>query len=170
MWVTDDAIANWQAEPRLTPGGQPYYSDLAIETGLMLRMVFHLPLRQTEVLMSPIFKLFGVSLAVPDHSTLSRRAMNLKSISKACSLSAGPAHLLIDSTGLKIYGAGEWSWEKHGAQARRTCRKLHLATDAVTGMIVAATLTGNEKSDSSQVEPLLSMFEEEIDRVTADGA
>lgn len=89
MWVTDDAIANWQAEPRLTPGGQPCYSDLAIETGMMVRLVFHLPLRQTEGLMSSIFKLLGVSFAVPDHSTLSRRAMNLKPISKGCTLPAG---------------------------------------------------------------------------------
>src|SRR5208337_1324356 len=96
-------------------GGQPCYSDLAIETGLMLRMVFHLPLRQTEGLMSSIFELLGVSLAVPDHSTLSRRAMNLKPISKGCTLPAGPVHLLIDSTGLKVHGAGEWSREKHGA-------------------------------------------------------
>ena len=170
LWVTDEAIAHWQAAPRLTPGGQPCYSDMAIETGLMVRLVFHLPLRQTEGLMSSIFKLLGVSLAVPDHSTLSRRAMNLKSISKGCTLPAGPVHLLLDSTGLKIYGAGEWLQEKHGTKARRTWRKLHLATDADTGMIVAATLTENDRGDSSQVEPLLSMVEEEIESVTADGA
>ena len=170
MWITDDAIANWQAAPRLTPGGQPCYSDLAIETGMMVRMVFHLPLRQTEGLMSSVFELLGVSIAVPDHSTLSRRAMNLKSISRGCTLPAGPVHLLIDSTGLKVYGAGEWSREKHGARARRSWRKLHLATDAITGMIVAATLTENDRGDSSQVKPLLTMVEEEIASVTADGA
>ena len=170
MRVTDDAIANWKAAPRLTPGGQPCYSDLAIETRLMVRLVFHLPLRQTEGLMSSIFELLGVSLSVPDHSSLSGRAMNLKSISRGCTVPEGPVHLLIDSTGLKVHGAGEWSREKHGAKARRTWRKLHLATDADTGMIMAATLTENDRGDSSQVEPLLSMVEEEIDSVTADGA
>ncbi len=94
MWITDEAIAHWQAAPRLTPGRQPCYSDMAIETGLMVRLVFHLPLRQTEGLMSSIFKLLGVSLAVPDHSTLSRRAMNLKSISKGNPCPQGQSHLL----------------------------------------------------------------------------
>lgn len=120
LWVTDEAIAGWQAPPRPTAGGQSCYSDLAIETGLMLRLAFHLPLRQTEGLMASVFELMGVSIATPDHSTLSRRAMTMTSISKGCRLPAGPVHLLIDSTGLKVYGAGEWLQEKHGVRARRT--------------------------------------------------
>lgn len=120
--------------------------------------------------MSSIFMLLGVSLAVPDHSTLSRRAMNLKPISKGCTFPEGPVHLLIYSTGLKVYGAGEWSREKHGTKTRRAWRKLHLAADADTGMIVAATLPENDRVDSSQVGPLLSMVETEIASVTADGA
>ena len=170
LWVTDEAMAEWQAAPRLSPGGQPCYSDLAIETGLMLRLAFHLPLRQTEGLMASIFELLKVSLCVPDHSTLSRRAMNLTSISKGCRLPAGPVHLLIDSTGLKVYGAGEWLQEKHGARARRTWRKLHLAVDADTGMVMASTLTENDAGDPSQVAPLLDQIDAEIGSVTADGA
>ncbi|NMM36340.1 MAG: hypothetical protein HHJ09_02350 [Glaciimonas sp.] len=73
------------------------YSDLAIETGLMLRLAVHLPLRQTEGLMTSVFELMGVSLCIPDHSTLSRRAMTINSISRGCHLPDGPAHLLIDS-------------------------------------------------------------------------
>jgi hypothetical protein len=120
--------------------------------------------------MSSILNLLGVSLAVPDHSTLSRRAMNLNSISKACPLPEGPAHLMIDSTGLKVYRAGEWSRERYDAKAGRTWRKLYLATDAVTGMIVAAPLTEKDRYDSSKLEPLVSMVEAEIANVTADGA
>ena len=170
LWVTDEVIDGWQAAPRSSRGGQALYSDLAIEAGLMLRLAFHLPLRQTEGLMASLFELLGVALSVPDHSTLSRRAMSLASVSKGCRLPAGPVHLLIDSTGLKVYGAGEWLQEKHGARARRTWRKLHLAVDARTGMIMASTLTENDVRDPSQVAPLLDQVDVEIGSVTADGA
>jgi transposase len=170
LWVTDAAIAGWHAAPRLTAGGHACYSELAIETGLMLRLAFHLPLRLTEGLMASVFELMGVSLATPDHSTLSRPAMTMTSISMGCRLPDGPVQLLIDSTGLKVYGAGEWLQEKHGVRARRTWRKLHLAVDADTGMVVASTLTGNDMGDPSQVAPLLDRVDAGIGSVTADGA
>ena len=92
------------------------------------------------------------------------------SISRGCILPGGPIHLLIDSTGLKVFGAGEWLQEKHGAKARRTWKKLHLAVDAETGMIMASTLTGNDIGDPSQVAPLLDQIGAAIASVTADGA
>jgi hypothetical protein len=113
----------------------------------MLRLVFHLLLRQTERLMTSVFELMGISLRIPDHSILSRRPGLLGSISKGCRLPDGPVHVLIDCTGLKAYGAGEWLQEKHGVRARRTWRKLHLVVDADTGMIMAATLTCNDEGD-----------------------
>ena len=170
LWVTPEVLSGWQAARRTTPGGQSRYSELAIETGMMLRLAFHLALRQTEGLMTSIFGLLGVILSAPDHSTLSRRARTMKSISKGCFLPDGPIHLLIDSTGLKVFGAGEWLQEKHGAKARRTWRKLHLAVDADTGMILASTLTGNDVGDPSQVAPLLDQIDATIASVTADGA
>jgi len=169
LWVTDEAIAKWQAPPRLSPGGQAHYSDMAIETALMLRLTFHLPLRQTEGFMESIFALLGVTVSAPDHSTLSRRATTLPSVSLG-RIPDGPLHVLIDSTGLKVYGAGEWLQEKHGARARRSWRKLHLAVDAASGMIVAQTLTEKEMGDPSQVGPLLDQIQEDIEQVTADGA
>jgi len=170
LWVTPEAIDRWSALPRTTRGGQSSYSDLAIETSLMVRLVFRQPLRQAEGLMASIFELLGVELKVPDHSTVSRRAMVLKSISRQSVLPADPAHILIDSTGLKVFGAGEWLQEKHGQKSRRSWRKLHLAVDANTGLIVASVLTEQDLDDPSQVEPLLNQIEHEIDRVTADGA
>jgi hypothetical protein len=137
---------------------------------MMLRLAFHLALRQTEGLMASIFGLLNVPLRTPDHSTLSRRARTMESISKGCAIPDGPIHLLIDSTGLKVFGAGEWLQEKHGAKARRTWKKLHLAVDADTGMIMASTLTGNDVGDPSQVAPLLDQIEATIASVTADGA
>ena len=168
LWVTDEAIAKWQAPPRRSPGGQAHYSDMAIETALMLRLTFHLPLRQTEGFMESIFALLGVTVSAPDHSTLSRRATTLPSVSLG-RMPDGPLHVLIDSTGLKVYGAGEWLQEKHGARARRSWRKLHLAVDAASGMIVAQTLTEKEMGDPSQVGPLLDQIQD-IEQVTADGA
>jgi transposase len=170
LWVTPEVLGGWQAARRTTPGGQYSYSELAIETGMMLRLAFHLALRQTEGLMVSIFGLLDVPLSTPDHSTLSRRARKMVSISRGCSLPDGPVHLLIDSTGLKVFGAGEWLQEKHGARARRTWKKLHLAVDADTGMIMASTLTGNDAGDTSQVAPLLDQIEATMASVTADGA
>ncbi len=168
VWFSGDAIAAWAAEPRTTPGGQPSYSALAITTALTLRAVFRLALRQTEGLIGSILRLLGLDLAVPDHSTLSRRAENLE-VPRPRSGSA-PVHLLVDSTGLRLCGPGEWLVEKHGSKTRRSWRKLHLGVDADTGRIVATELTGNEVDDGSQVGALLDQIGGPVTSVTADGA
>ncbi len=139
VWFTDAAIAAWKAEPRTTRGGQRRYSELAIATALTLRAVFRLALRQTEGLIGSIIALLGLDLAVPDHTTLSRRAETLNIVRPRPS--SGPVHLLVDSTGLKLCGSGEWLFEKHGTKTRRSWRKLHIAMDADTGQIAAAALT-----------------------------
>ncbi len=113
VWFTAEAIEGWRAEPRTTAGGQAWHSPLAILTALTLRAVFRLALRQTEGLIGSIVQLLGLTLAVPDHSTLSRRAATLE-VPRPSRSSAGvdgegePMHLLVDSTGLKLCGAGEW--------------------------------------------------------------
>ena len=107
LWLTPEVMDGWQAVRRTTPGGQSVYSELAIEASMMLRLAFHRTLRQTEGLMNSIFGLLDVPLSTPDHSTLSRRARTMESIFKGCVLPDGPIHLLIDSTGLKVFGAGD---------------------------------------------------------------
>ncbi len=168
MWFTDAAITAWKAQPRTTPGGRPLYSDLAIATALTLRAVFRLALRQTEGLIGSIIALLGLDLAVPDHSTLSRRAKTLEV--PAPRSGTAPVHLLVDSTGLKLCGSGEWLQEKHGATMRRAWRKLHVGMDADTGRILAATLTTGDVVDASQVGPLLDQVTAPITSFTADGA
>jgi len=106
VWVTEEAIAAWTAEPRTIRGGQRTYSALAILTALTLRAVFRLALRQTEGLIGSIIRLLGLDLAVPDHSTLCRRAETLEVPQPRFSASAEPVHLLVDSTGLKLCGTG----------------------------------------------------------------
>src|SRR3954454_9351171 len=176
VWFTDAAIAAWRAEPRTTPGGQPYYSALAITTALTVPAVCRLALRQTEGLIGSIIGLLGLDLPVPDHTTLSRRAATLEvprprpRSSPNVGRSAEPVHLLVDSTGLKLCGPGEWLIEKHGTKTRRSWKMLHLGVDADTGQIVAAALTGREADDGAQVGPLLDQVTGAVASVTGDGA
>ncbi len=168
LWLDEAALAGWQAPPRTTPGGQTLYSNLAIELVLMLRLVFHLALRQAEGFASSMLRLLGLDLPVPDHTTLSRRGRAFAK-QRPSPVPHGPLHLLIDSTGLKLFGKGEWDGETHG-RARRSWRKLHLAVDAETGEIVASVLTCKEAADAGQVPVLLEQIEGEIASVMADGA
>jgi len=166
LWIEDAALECWQTSG---PNGQARFKDAAIQTSLMLRTAFKLALRQTEGLMTSVLTLMGVTLSAPDHTTVSRRAVALPVIQPA-HVPPGPLHVLIDSTGLQVYGAGQWLEAKHGAKSRRTWRKLHLTVDAASGMIVAQTLTDQDTDDPSQVGPLLDQIDDPIGRVTADGA
>ena len=127
IWVTDDTLKQWRAPRRTTPGGQPKYSNIAIETCLTLRTIYKLPLRQTQGLMRSIARLMGVDIPVPDFSTLSRRGLGLRLPAKPRVDRTEPIHLTMDSTGLKIFGEGEWLQVKHETKAKRkSWRKLHL--------------------------------------------
>jgi len=152
LWIEDAAVECWQTSG---PNGQARYRDAAVQTSLMLRTAFKLALRQTEGLLTSVLTLMGLTLSAPDHTTVSRRAVALPVIQPA-QVPPGPLHVLIDSTGLQVYGAGQWLEAKHGAKSRRTWRKLHLAVDAASGVIVAQTL--------------LDQIDDPIGRVTADGA
>src|SRR5947209_3914149 len=167
-WFTDKAIAAWKAAPRTMPGGQPHYSDLAITTALTLRAVFHLALRQTEGLIGSVLQLLGLDLSVPDYSTLSRRAQSLD-LPAQPRATGGAIHLLVDSSGLKLGGPGEWLVEKHGTSKRRSWRKLHIGFDAVSGRIVASLLSDRDVDDASQVGPLLDQIAEPVELFMGDG-
>ncbi|MFL5285992.1 MAG: IS5 family transposase [Rhodopila sp.] len=175
VWFTEEATAAWAAEPRTTRGGQPWYSPLAILTALTLRAVFRLAFRQTEGLIDSIIGLLGLTLRVPDHTTLCRRAATLEVPKpqrrpRADADDTAPLHLLVDSTGVKLCGAGEWLLEKHGTKTRRSWRKLHLGVDASTGQILASSLTPHDTDDASQVSPLLAQVTGSVDSVIGDGA
>jgi hypothetical protein len=169
VWVTPAAMAAW-TPPRNDRRGRPQkYSEIAVETGLMLRLAFGRPWRQTEGMLASIMRLLGLDLPVPDHTTFSRRSADL-TVARAVSIARGPVNVVIDSTGLKVFGAGDWQREKHGGQGRRTWRKLHLAVDPDTGEILASELTTIEDGDASLVGPLLDQISGPIASVTADGA
>jgi transposase len=122
----------------------------------------------TEGLISSILQLLGLDLPVPNFSTLSRRAQTLD-LQAQLRASGGAIHLLVDSSGLKLHGPGEWLVEKHGTSRRRSWRKLHIGFDAVTGRIVASVLTDRDVDDASQVEPLLDQIAEPVELFLGDG-
>ena len=169
VWVTPAAMAAW-TPPRNGSRGRPLrYSAIAVETGLMLRLAFGRPWRQTEGLLASIMRLLSLDLPVPDHTTFSRRSANL-TVTTALSAASGPVNVVINSTGLKVFGAGEWQREKHGGKGRRTWRKLHLAVDPDTNEILASELTTTADGDATLVGPLLDQISGPIASVTADGA
>jgi Transposase DDE domain len=169
VWVTPEAIAAWRPPSTGRRGRARRYSDLAIETGHLLRLAFHQPWRQTEGLLRSIGSLLGVGIEIPDHTTFSRRSLGLSLVTE-WKQATEPVDVVIDSTGLKVYGAGEWQTEKHGERSRRTWRKLHLAVNPNTSEILASELTTKEVGDLSMVAPLLQQIPGTLASVTADGA
>jgi hypothetical protein len=171
VWISEDALGLWTAPRRTTRGGQRRYSDLAIELCLTLGLVFNQPLRQTQGLMRSMAKLVGVEITVPDFSTLSRRSNGLIMRAKPRVNCQAAIHLTVDSTGLKIFGAGEWLEEKHKTKRkRRSWRKLHLGLDLVSGEIVCADLTTDDIGDPTALQGLLDQVDGPVDLFLADGA
>ena len=169
VWFDEESIFAWNASPSGRPGGQRRYSDLAIVTSLTLRAVFHLPLRQTEGFVASLIGLMGLALQTPDHTTLSRRNRDVE-VPRLARGHDGPLHLVIDSTGLKIFGNGEWQAHKHKtSNQRRSWRKLHLGIDG-DGCIIASALTDSGEDDASVGISMLEQIEAAIGRFTADGA
>ena len=169
VWFDEEARSAWKAPPSGRPGGQRRYSDLAIVTTLTLRTIFHLPLRQTEGFVASLIRLMGLPLKTPDHTTLSRRNRDVE-VPHLPRDHTGPLHLVIDSTGLKILGDGEWQVHKHKtSNQRRTWRKLHLGIDG-NGCIIVSALTDSSVDDASVGISMLKEIEGTIARFTADGA
>ncbi len=171
VWVTLEAVAAWHPPRTGRRGRSPQYAEIAIETGHLLRLAFGRPWRQTEGLLRSLATLLDVGIGVPDHTTFSRRSPGLALASSLAEAQrSGPVHVVIDATGLKVYGAGAWLAETHGERGQRTWRKLHLAVDPDSGEILASELTSTEEGDAALVGPLLEQITGAIASVTADGA
>lgn len=170
LWIDARALDKWLSQERpARPGRRPTYTDLAVECCLLLREVYHLPLRATQGLAHSVLRLLSLNLPTPDYSTLSRRARRLH-LPLAAHSTKTIRHLVIDSTGLKVYGEGEWKVRVHGADKRRTWRKLHISMDAATHHVTAALLTDKDALDRNSVATLLQQTEAKIEAVCADGA
>ena len=170
LWFDEDAISAWRHTAVSGRRGTPrLYSDTAIECALVIKSVFHLSLRATQGFLSSVVEMMDLELAVPDYSTVSRRQSAL-----VVRLPAGSVHrarhVVVDATGLKVYGPGEWHIRKHGGKCRRTWRKLHLGVDETTKELVAADVTQSNVHDSLMLGPLLDDIAGSITQVSGDGA
>ncbi len=168
IWLSPEAIAAWEPDGGGTRGAQRKYSDVAIETALTLRLLFHLPLRQAEGFLTSLFSMMGIDLPAPDHTTLSRRGRHLD-VGLHRVPATGPIHLIVDSTGLSVVGEGEWAAAKHGGRGQRGWKKLHLGVDG-SGVIVAHALTEATVDDATTGIGLVEALDADIARVTADAA
>jgi hypothetical protein len=168
LWISEEDVGAWKPAGTPKRGGQLQYSDGAIQCLLMVRSVFHLTLRATEGFLRSLFRLMELELPVPDYTTLCKRAKGL-----AVSLlqkAAGPLHLVLDSTGLKVFGEGEWKVRQHGYTKRRTWRKLHLSVDSATQEIQGVVLSEASLDDAGAVPDLLDQSTESVEQVGGDGA
>ena len=170
LWVSDDVITAWRdTEKTGKPGHPRTYSDTAVLCMATLKEVYHLPLRATIGLTISTMQLLGLDLPIMSYSQLSRRCATLE-VSLPRRQKNEPLHIVVDSTGVKVFGEGEWKVRQHGYTKRRTWRKLHLGADETTGEIVAAVVTTNNVADSQVLEDLLEQVEDKVEQVSGDGS
>ena len=170
LWVSDDLLTAWRNTEKTGKRGRPRtYSDTAVLCMATLKEVYHLPLRATQGLMLSIRQLLDLDLPVLDYSQLSRRCALLE-VALPRHQPSEPLHMVVDSTGVKVFGEGEWKVRQHGYTKRRTWRKLHLGADESSGEIIAAVVTTNNVADSQVLADLLEQVEAEIEQVSGDGA
>jgi hypothetical protein len=170
FWFSDDVIESWEHANAESKVGHPFvYSDTAVECLLVLRELFRLPYRQTEGLGRSLTALMQVTVAIPDFTSLAKRAAKL-GVSLDVAVGKGPIDVVVDSTGLKVFGEGEWKTRKHGQSTRRTWRKLHLVVNPATQEIEAEVLTENSGHDADQVDDLLDQVDGSINAFYGDGA
>src|SRR5687767_1836155 len=169
VWVSSEAVENWTTD-ELTgePGASPTYTDLAIETMAMVQAIYGLAGRQTQGFLQSIFDLMKLDLTAPDHSTLSRRRRQL-TITLPVKDWSMSRHLVIDSTGVKVYGEGEWKVRQHGVEKRRIWLKLHVCSDEATLEIISVVASTNDVTDAEALPDLLQDAPGEIEQVSADG-
>lgn len=170
LWLDEDARTGWVARGRTGRRGRPYhYSDDAIRCLLTLQAVYHLSLRATEGLMTSLVELVGLALPVPDFSTVARRQATLRVALPVCRR-AQPLHLVVDGTGLKLYGEGEWKVRQYGFGRRRRWLKVHLGVDAASGELRTMGVSTNDVTDGEMLPGLLAAERARLAQVTGDGA
>ncbi|GIU10408.1 IS5 family transposase [Shewanella morhuae] len=171
FWVDEAAVKAWYCHEHHGGRGRGFsYSDVAIETALMIKGIFfNLSLRALEGFLNSLFTLMSVPLKSPDYTSISKRAKTVNI--KYRNPSRGPiAHVVVDATGLKVFGEGEWKTRNHGSDKRSTWRKLHLAIDARTHEVVAAEVSLVSVGDNEVLPTLLNPLRRKMAQVSADGA
>lgn len=170
IWVDDGAVDGWLVKEKLKKRGRPAtYSDEAILMLLVLREVYRLPLRALQGMAASIFQMMGLSLPVPSYSQISRRSKKLSKVLKRLRRK-GSVDVVFDSTGLKVYGEGEWKVRAHGAGKRRTWKKLHVGIDPTTQEILVCDLTDRDGGDAATATTMLNEVDGKLRQVFGDGA
>ena len=170
FWIDDSAVEAWQCKNHHGKRGRGFQSsDTAIETALMIKGIFSLPLRALQGFINSIFALMNVPLRSPNYTSISKRSKTVQVKYKNKS-KGSVRHIAIDSTGLKVFGEGEWKVKKHGAEKRRTWRKLHLAVDVDTHDVISAEVSLVNVGDSEAFPTLLNPLRRKVHSVSADGA
>lgn len=170
FWFDQEAIEQHWTPPPTGKRGAPWrYSDWAIQMLLVLKQVFHLPYRALEGLGRSLMHLMGLDLPIPDHTHLSRRVRALV-VQIPRQERHGPIHVVVDSTGLKVFGEGEWKVRQHGAGKRRTWLKVHLAVDADAKDVIGVEVTTVAWTDGEVFGDLVNQMEGTIEQIDADGA
>jgi len=159
LWFSDEVAKGWYHSGPKTRGAQKVYSDLAIKTALTIRSVLSLRLRNLQGFMESLVKLMGINITIPDYTTICRRQGKLKSVLYKSTRSKEPLHIIVDSTGLKVFGEGEWKVRRHGYTKHRMWNKLHIAINAENGDIIAQSLTTNSVTDADAGVELLKEIE-----------
>ncbi len=170
FWIDEQVLWRWRHETCGGARGRPrIYADAAIECALVVKAVFHLSLRATQGFLDSVVRLMGVELPVPDYSTVSRRQSGL-TVGLTLSPGSQPRHVVFDTTGLKVFGAGEWYVRKYwmARGRRRIWRKLHLGVDETTKEIVVVDLTPSRVHDGRQLPEVLDRTPGDICQVSAD--
>jgi hypothetical protein len=172
LWFDEKSIANWyeKKHSKNKKRGRPKtYADIAIQCLLLIKVVFDLPLRSLQGFAESLATLLNLSIIIPDYSTISRRQKTIQVMLERYRRGES-LHVVVDSTGLKVFGEGEWKVRQHGYSKRRTWRKLHLAVDEASGEVVASALSTNDVGDSEMLPDLLQQIKDPIHQVSADGA
>lgn len=173
LWIDEHTLQNWYYKGPQTPGGAYRYSDACIECALRIKYVLALAFRQTQGFIASLFEAMKLDLRAPSYTQLCRRQTQLTdklTPAPIPSTSQDPTYVVVDSTGLKVYGEGEWKVRQHGTTQRRTWRKVHVAYDEATTEVLAIALTTNDIDDASMLKPVLDDVVLSINRVGADGA
>jgi hypothetical protein len=175
LWIDAEVLESWYYKGQRLPGGQFMYSDCCIECLLSIKSLFRLAFRQTEGFARSIMLMLEMEIQVPSYTQLCRRQSGIKVSVRAqdrqkIQEGAQGLHIVVDSTGLKVYGEGEWKVRQHGVGKRRTWRKLHLALNEANNDLLAVELTTNSVDDAEMVKPLLKQIPEPIDSFGGDGA
>lgn len=173
FWITEEAMQDWLEKQRTGKRGKPkVFSNTAVQTALTVQQVFHMPLRQTAGFLTSIFGVLGLTLPTPDYTTLCKRTKSLTVTIRVRPIRNEPIHIVVDGTGVKVYGEGEWKIRQHGWSKHRTWKKLHIGVDEENGDILLGEVTGNDTADGDMLATLLDQLPEGtvVNQVSADGA